>query len=327
MAEIVLAMAVPHSGMLGKPPETWLEDGERDRKNPELWYRNKTWTYPELEAERRGENFERFLALEERQARSARCTKAIAEMARVYKEKKVDVAVIIGKDQKEIFVQMTPSFAIYTGEDIYNGPPQRSVYAPDASVTHKAHPALAHHLIDRLEGDGFDLVDLMEWPTNVWMRAAPGPIVPHAFGFIYHQIMGDNPPPHVPILVNTFYPPTQPSMKRSIKFGQSLFDAIKAWKSDARVALIASGGLSHFVCDETLDARVLGYMENFDLDGLASVDDRSYQSGTSEVKLYTSVLVSMAALGAKMNLVDYVPCYRTPAGTGEGMGFFYWAPN
>ena len=27
---------------------------------------------------------------------------------------------------------------------------------------------------------------------------------------------------------------------------------------------------------------------------------------------------------AKMTLVDYVPCYRTPAGTGEGMGYMYW---
>jgi hypothetical protein len=26
----------------------------------------------------------------------------------------------------------------------------------------------------------------------------------------------------------------------------------------------------------------------------------------------------------QMTLVDYVPCWRTPAGTGEGMGFMYW---
>jgi hypothetical protein len=25
-----------------------------------------------------------------------------------------------------------------------------------------------------------------------------------------------------------------------------------------------------------------------------------------------------------MTLVDYVPCWRTAAGTGEGMGFMYW---
>ena len=59
-------------------------------------------------------------------------------------------------------------------------------------------------------------------------------------------------------------------------------------------------------------------------DGLANIDDRSYQSGTSEVKLYVPVMVAMAELGFPMTLVDYVPCYRTEAGTGEGFGFFYW---
>ena len=48
MAKIVFGMAVPHSGMLGQAPEDWLINGERDRNNPELWFRNRTWTYPEL---------------------------------------------------------------------------------------------------------------------------------------------------------------------------------------------------------------------------------------------------------------------------------------
>jgi OH-DDVA oxygenase len=26
----------------------------------------------------------------------------------------------------------------------------------------------------------------------------------------------------------------------------------------------------------------------------------------------------------RMHLVDYVPCYRTEAGTGQGMAFAYW---
>jgi len=25
-----------------------------------------------------------------------------------------------------------------------------------------------------------------------------------------------------------------------------------------------------------------------------------------------------------MTLIDYVPCYRSEAGTGSGMGFAYW---
>ena len=61
----------------------------------------------------------------------------------------------------------------------------------------------------------FDLTDLFAWPDNVWMKPLPAyPVVPHAYSFVYHQIMGDEPPPHVPVIMNCFYPPTQPSIER-----------------------------------------------------------------------------------------------------------------
>lgn len=322
MARIVFGMAIPHSGMLGQPPEVWLTNGERDRNNPELWYRNRTWTYAELEAERAHEGFDRFLTLEERSQRSARCFAAIDAMRAAYQAANADVAIILGKDQKEIFVDFSPSLAVYTGEEIYNGPPQRPVYAPDHAVTHKAYPALARHIVQSLQANGFDLTDLFKWPDNVWLKA--GPIVPHAYGYVYRQVMDDNPPPNVPILMNCFYPPTQPSMPRCIELGRALHKAIEAWPGNERVAIIASGGLSHFVCDEAFDRRIMGYLENYDFDALAAVDDRSYQSGTSEIKLYATMMVSMKEVGAKMTLVDYIPCYRTAAGTGEGMGFMHW---
>ena len=325
MARIGLGMAVPHSGMLGKPSETWLEDGERDRRNPALWYRARSWTFEALAAERADSGFAALLSLSERQARADRCARAMDEMRRIYQAHKPDVAVIIGKDQKEIFIDATPSLAIYSGEDIHNGPPQRSVYGPDHAVTHPAHPELAHHLLRSLERDGFDLTDMFKWPANAWMQNQP--IVPHAYGFIYHQIMGDDPPPNVPVFMNTFYPPTQPSMARSIAFGKALVAAIQAWDSDKTVAVIASGGFSHFVCDEDLDRTFIDHLRKADFAGLAAMDEGHYQSGNSELKLYVPVVAAMAEIGAPMTLVDYVPCYRTEAGTGEGMGFLYWAPN
>src|SRR4051812_5709839 len=90
MAKVVLGVAAPHSGMLGKPPETWVEDGLRDRKNPELWYRNRTWNYEQLEAERRSQGLERYTTLEERKQRFARARKAIDEIRRVCAEVKPD---------------------------------------------------------------------------------------------------------------------------------------------------------------------------------------------------------------------------------------------
>ena len=329
MARIVFGMAVPHSGMLGQAPGDWLTNGERDRKNPALWYRGRTWTYPELEAERGGA-FAFGLTLDERTARAARCRAALDQMAAAYAAANVDVAIILGKDQKEIWPHQSPSITIYTGQEVHNGPPQRPVYAPDHHVVHQAHPALATYLIETFQKNGFDLNDLIEWPENTWMAERQGyrpdyPVVPHAYSFVYHQIMGDNPPPHVPVLFNLFYPPTQPSMARCIEFGRVLREAIAAWPEDIRVAVIASGGLTHFVNDEDFDRDVIGRLAAYDYDGLAAIPDTYYQSGTSEVKIYGVVMMALQPTGARMRLIDYVPCWRTAAGIGEGMGFMVWS--
>ena len=322
MAEIVFVMAVPHSGILGKDPDTWPEDRERDMSDKrEMWYKLRPWKFKELAEERKNGGFDKLSSPEERRKRYDRCQVALEKCREAWADAKIDVAVILGKDQKEIFMDFSPTLAIYTGDEIYNGPPGRSVYAPSTPMTHKAHPELAVHLIESLKKSGFDLTDLFNWPPNTWLNNTN--IVPHAYGFITHQIMRDNPPPSVPVLMNCFYPPTQPSMPRCIEFGAALAEAIRSWPKNLRVGVIASGGLTHFVCDQEQDAIFLDLLKRADLDGFAKIDERIYQSGTSELKLYVPILQCME--GTPMTLVEYCPCYRSEAGTGEGMAFMYWA--
>jgi hypothetical protein len=322
MAEIVFGMAVPHSGILGKDPDTWPEDRERDMSDKrEMWYKLRPWKFKELAEERKNGGFDKLSSPEERRKRYDRCQVALEKCREAWADAKIDVAVILGKDQKEIFMDFSPTLAIYTGDEIYNGPPGRSVYAPSTPMTHKAHPELAVHLIESLKKSGFDLTDLFNWPPNTWLNNTN--IVPHAYGFITHQIMRDNPPPSVPVLMNCFYPPTQPSMPRCIEFGAALAEAIRSWPKNLRVGVIASGGLTHFVCDQEQDAIFLDLLKRADLDGFAKIDERIYQSGTSELKLYVPILQCME--GTPMTLVEYCPCYRSEAGTGEGMAFMYWA--
>jgi hypothetical protein len=45
------------------------------------------------------------------------------------------------------------------------------------------------------------------------------------------------------------------------------------------------------------------------------------------VKIYSIVMMALQNTGARMTLVDYVPCWRTAAGTGEGMGFMFGRPQ
>jgi 3-O-methylgallate 3,4-dioxygenase len=136
--------------------------------------------------------------------------------------------------------------------------------------------------------------------------------------------MKDKVAPNVPIMLNTFYPPNQPTAMRCFDFGRSLVKAIESWPSESRVALIASGGLTHFVIDETVDKVILDAMRRDDIKNIATLGEEIFQAGTSEVKNWIPVAAAMSDLHYKLNIVDYVPCYRSEAGTGNAMGFVYW---
>src|SRR5207244_9002095 len=74
----------------------------------------------------------------------------------------------------------------------------------------------------------------------------------HAIGFVHKRIM-QQVVPIVPVCINTYYPPNQPTPRRCYKLGQAIRAAVEAYPGDKRVGIIASGGLSHFVVDEALE--------------------------------------------------------------------------
>src|SRR3546814_16460798 len=65
--------------------------------------------------------------------------------------------------------------------------------------------------------------------------------ISHAFQWVIGE---DTPIPIVPIVVNCFAPPL-PSLSRVVAVGHALRDAIAALGTDKRVAIVATGGLSH----------------------------------------------------------------------------------
>src|SRR5207247_1646544 len=111
---------------------------------------------------------------------------------------------------------------------------------------------------------------------------------------------------------------------RCYEFGESLRKAIESWDSDKRVAVVASGGLTHFVIEEDLDQDVLAAMKAKDVDKLTSLPPTRFNAGTSEIRNWIATAAVMNGTGLEMQLVDYVPCYRSEAGTGNAMGFAQW---
>ena len=88
--------------------------------------------------------------------------------------------------------------------------------------------------------------------------------------------------------------------------------------------MIGSGGLSHWVLDEPFDHMVLDALKENDAAMLSSIPEAIFQAGTSEIKNRITLAGVMAEAQLAMNIVDYVPCYRSEAGTGNAMGFAFW---
>jgi 3-O-methylgallate 3,4-dioxygenase len=191
---------------------------------------------------------------------------------------------------------------------------------PSVYTQYPCLPGLGCHFIQKVTADDFDVAQLTRLPTGaIGSNAAP-----HAYGFVYRRLMRDKVIPHVPVFINTFYPPNQPSAGRCYNFGRALGRAIASWPENINVAVVASGGLTHFVIDELFDRQVLEAMQAGDAAALAALPEEMFQSGTSEIKNWIAVAGMMAEAGLTMKLIDYVPCYRSEAGTGSAMGFARW---
>ena len=67
--------------------------------------------------------------------------------------------------------------------------------------------------------------------------------------------------------------------ERAYKFGQALRDALEAWDSNKRVAIIASGGLSHTVIEEDLDHRIMDGLKHNDTEKLLDYPDVRFRAG------------------------------------------------
>jgi hypothetical protein len=326
MATIVGAIGTSHSPMLLTNPRLWRERAAQDTRNKELFDNAGTHvTYDELSAAV-GEKFTAELADEVWEQRYTACIAGMDRLAADLAELRPDVLVVIGDDQEEVFdATNQPSMAVFWGDSWETGtmegaPPGeffesvKTGYAMDAVHTFDGHPQLALDAITHVVAAEFDVASVASTP--------PGHGFGHAYGFIIQRLLGERVVPVVPVMLNTYYPPNQPSPKRCYDFGKALAAGIEASAVDARVVLVASGGLSHFVVDEALDRRVLDGIVNRDAESLRTIPAELLNAGSSEIRNWVAVAGAMH--DREVLWSEYAPCYRTAAGTGCGMGFLRW---
>ena len=336
MAEIVLGLWTTHGPTLSTTPEQWSLRLPADKARQDHPFRGGLYDFDTLVRLRRDEGLAVQCAMPERTRRAQACQDAIAVLADAFEAARIDVAVIFGNDQNEVFLDdIMPALTVFHGPTIWNEPAteaQAARMAPgifEAEAGHKpptrrdypGHPELGGRIIRAAMGEGFDVARSVRLPTHPdhWNSG-----IGHAFGFIYRQIMRDRPVANVPIIANTFFPPNQPSAQRCFAFGQTVGRAIRDWDNDARVAVIGSGGMSHFVIDEAFDHQILTALQARDADALCAHPESAFQSGTSELKNWIGAAGALFDTPLSGEVVAYQPCYRSEAGTGTANGFVCW---
>jgi hypothetical protein len=329
MADIVLGIGSSHGPLLSTPAEQWNLRAKADRENKGHWYRGKTYDFDALLKER-APGFAAEVEPDVRQRRFEQCRRALDQLGQKFESIKPEAVVILGNDQREFFNPgLTPSITVYRGAEIHNvqhmteGQPGLNIAepanSPEEGAVYPGAPALADHILDSLRDEDWDLAQSDATPSG-----APRGGIPHAYGFFYHTILKDQTPPSVPIILNVHFPHNVPKNRRCLELGRALARAVKSFDGYQRVAVMASGGLTHFVIDEEFDRRVMDAMRAGDEDALANLPESYFKVGTAETKNWFPVIAAMNAAGLKYHQIDYVPCYRSEAGTGCAMCFAYW---
>lgn len=329
MAEIVVGIASSHTPQLSSGVDMWDDHAERDRRNPQLLGKDGEFhTYDELLAGA-DPSVEKELRPEVWDRKYRRGQEAVAELTQRLAKARPDVAVVIGDDQREIFGdEGTPTFGCFLGDELIDQPPSaeareripKGIRAAswaahsEQPTVHRTSAALSQHLVTALVAADFDVLTFTRQPGKTTLG--------HAFTFPRYRLGLPPETPIAPVFVNTYYPPNVPSAERCYRFGQIIGQAVASWPDDARVAIIASGGLSHFVVDEELDHRVLDGLVAGDPEPLCSIPRNMLRSGSSEILNWITAAGALGKMRAAV--VDYIPGYRSPAGTGAGMAFVYW---
>lgn len=328
MARIVYGAGTSHTPLLTIGPDQWFERAKADYANPALALSDgQTLTYEALLAQV-GERYAEELAIDALEAKAEACNAALDRLADDLEAARPDVVVIVGDDQKELFgADNLPVISVFFGETMVMlskgddaNPAWRQTslrnYAMDALHAFPGHPGLALDIIGGLIDRDVDVGS----SARVSNPASAG--FGHAYGFIIKRLFKGRTIPVVPILLNTYFPPNVPSAARCFDIGRHLSAAIGEAAGDLRVAVIASGGLSHFVVETELDALVLDSIERNDAERLRAIPRVALRSGSSEILNW--ILVAGALHGTGVRWRDYVPLYRTPAGTGVGGAFLSW---
>lgn len=220
---------------------------------------------------------------------------AMRRLGQVLDETRPDALIVIGLDHLEAFsLDVSPAFAVVVGPEV------------SGSFGHKkyqlgVHQNLARSILDGCLKRDFDLA--------FCHKAFMG----HAFVVPFEFILEDRPIPIVPLFVNVYVPPL-PQPRRAYQLGRAIGEILA--ERGERVAILASGGMSHFPGTEKygypdfdFDRYLLGVMERGEQSSLLSFTSEKLDE-VGETELLTWYVVFGAIGNQPGQTLSYQPTWH-----------------
>jgi len=227
-----------------------------------------------------------------------------------------DVIVEIAPDHwTNFFIDNLPSVCIGVGAE-HEGP-REPFMRTFPHRTLRGDPGFGNHLLETALRGGFE--------PSVSHRLC----LDHGFCLPLWKMALDPLPAIVPLIINDLEPP-MPSVARCAAWGTLLAEAIASYPHDIRIAVLASGGLSHSIGESTMGA----IEEGFDRECIAAfqqgdtgalvrfLDAELSHAGNGGHEVRNWVVAHAAAGGRGFSLLDY---YAVPE-VYVGCAWATWEP-
>ncbi len=239
------------------------------------------------------------------------CMDAYATIASRIRDLHIDTVVVIGDDHYTLNgPACIPQCMIGVGdvegpaEDAWLGIPRRSI---------RNNEPLALHIMQY----GFD--HGIDWTVSKTFLLDHAAMIP-----IEYAVRPVASVKSIPIYINSGIAPVI-SSRRAFQIGQIVGKAIAAWGGGERVAILGTGGISHWVGMAEMgkvniewDRKIISFVESGDAESLIAISDdeiiREGGNGGLEIKNW---ILAMGALGkTKGKLIAYEPVPEWITGCG-----------
>lgn len=219
-----------------------------------------------------------------------------------------DSLLVIANDHVTYMFEIIPQFLIPLG-DVFEGPHDYQwLRIPKYKL--RFDKEISTKLLERLVARGFDVA------------FSDNPLLDHATMLPLHFLASDRERavikyPTAVLLTNVFKRPVPP-LSRGFELGRAVREILEREVGDKRVAVIATGGLSHDpggprwgYVDEKFDRWFLDAISRGDVKSILELKpEKVFETGGGSYEILNWTILWGIMGGAKAEVLDYVPAYR-----------------